>query len=74
MEVSSILNRHLRPYQRAGVRFLFSRCFCAGVTSRGRICGAVLADDMGLGKTVQVIALVSALARRTHVRETDAAM
>ena len=35
--------------------------------------GAILADDMGLGKTVQVIGLISALLKRTHVAEYDLA-
>ncbi|MCL6594716.1 MAG: ATP-dependent helicase [Firmicutes bacterium] len=42
----------LRPYQEAGVRWLWS------MAERGM--GALLADDMGLGKTVQAIALVLA--------------
>jgi len=49
------LGGRLRPYQEAGVRWLWSVC--------GRGLGACLADDMGLGKTVQAIALVAARAR-----------
>jgi len=41
----------LRPYQRAGVRWL------AALSRRG--IGAVLADDMGLGKTMQILALTA---------------
>ena len=70
MEVSALLNRHLRPYQRSGVHFLFSRCFGC---MEGRIRGAVLADDMGMGKTVQVVALISGLLGRTHHAEEDEA-
>ena len=44
------LNRHLREYQREGVRFLY-RLFASGK-------GGVLADDMGLGKTVQTVAFL----------------
>ncbi len=73
------MSRHLRPYQRAGVRFLFAKCFggeaAPACSSQGRTTtrGAILADDMGLGKTVQVIALLSALLRRSHrVREDEA--
>ena len=46
----------LRPYQRAGVAWLF-RLARLGL-------GACLADDMGLGKTVQVIALLLVLKRK----------
>ena len=45
----------LRPYQDAGVRWLYLLC-------RLRL-GACLADDMGLGKTIQVLALLLVLAR-----------
>ena len=41
----------LRPYQRAGARWLLS-------TSRDHG-GGILADDMGLGKTIQVLALLA---------------
>ena len=47
----------LRPYQAAGVRWLWF------LQSLGL--GACLADDMGLGKTIQVIALLLQL-RREH--------
>ena len=49
------LNRHLREYQREGVRFLY-RLFASGK-------GGVLADDMGLGKTVQTVAYLGAVLR-----------
>jgi SNF2 family DNA or RNA helicase len=45
------LRSRLRPYQREGVVWLWSR-YLAGV-------GALLADDMGLGKTHQVMGLLS---------------
>ncbi|ANY10396.1 hypothetical protein AFB00_25830 [Pseudonocardia sp. HH130630-07] len=41
----------LRPYQRAGVRWLTDRIDTDG--------GALLADEMGLGKTVQAIAVLT---------------
>jgi len=44
------LRSHLRPYQAAGVAWLWSR-YLVGV-------GALLADDMGLGKTHQVMGLL----------------
>jgi superfamily II DNA or RNA helicase len=46
----------LRPYQAAGVSWLWSR-YLVGV-------GALLADDMGLGKTHQVMGLLCLLADR----------
>ena len=50
------LRTTLRPYQREGVRWLWT-------LSRLGL-GGCLADDMGLGKTVQVLALLLALKRR----------
>lgn len=44
------LKSTLRPYQQAGVRWLWQR-WLAGI-------GALLADDMGLGKTHQVMGLL----------------
>ena len=49
------LKAHLRPYQQAGLRWLYL------LTRLGL--GACLADDMGLGKTVQVLALLLVLQR-----------
>ena len=49
------LNATLRPYQQAGVRWLY-------FLHRLRL-GACLADDMGLGKTIQVLALLLVLKR-----------
>jgi hypothetical protein len=49
------LNATLRPYQSAGVRWLYL------LTRLGL--GACLADDMGLGKTMQVLALLLVLKR-----------
>lgn len=46
-------NAQLRPYQQAGVEWLY-RLHQAGF-------GGILADDMGLGKTVQVLAYLSYL-------------
>jgi superfamily II DNA or RNA helicase len=46
----------LRPYQKAGVRWLH--------TLSGLGLGACLADDMGLGKTIQVLALLLVYARK----------
>ena len=54
----------LRPYQKAGVRWMYSH------VERDR--GAILGDDMGLGKTVQVVALVSTVLQKTGFREQDA--
>ena len=55
------LKATLRPYQEAGVRWLYL------LTKLGL--GACLADDMGLGKTIQVLALLLVLKReQTHSR------
>ena len=48
----------LRPYQRAGVEWLYL------LTRLGL--GACLADDMGLGKTIQVLSLLLVLKQQTH--------
>ena len=58
---SSGLRATLRPYQRAGAKWL------ALLTSLGL--GACLADDMGLGKTIQVLALLLHL-RAAHASES----
>ena len=51
------LKAKLRPYQQAGVRWLYL------LTRLGL--GACLADDMGLGKTIQVLALLLVLKRES---------
>ncbi|RXK40317.1 hypothetical protein M231_02431 [Tremella mesenterica] len=51
------INRFLREYQRAGVRFFYEHY------TEGR--GGILGDDMGLGKTIQVIAFLSAIMRKS---------
>ena len=55
VSAGAALKATLRPYQEAGVRWLYLLC-------RLRL-GACLADDMGLGKTIQVLALLLVLAR-----------
>lgn len=52
------LRATLRPYQQAGVRWLYL------LHKLGL--GACLADDMGLGKTIQVLALLLALRREAN--------
>jgi non-specific serine/threonine protein kinase len=54
------LKTTLRPYQQAGVRWLYL------LSSLGL--GACLADDMGLGKTMQVLALLLVLRRQPDDR------
>ncbi len=44
------LNGELRPYQTAGLKWLYTN------TTKGF--GSCIADDMGLGKTIQVISLI----------------
>ncbi len=51
------LKASLRPYQQAGVQWLYL------LTRLGL--GACLADDMGLGKTIQVLALLLVLKRES---------
>jgi non-specific serine/threonine protein kinase len=53
VDPGSALNATLRPYQQAGVRWLY-------LLNRLGL-GACLADDMGLGKTIQVLALLLVL-------------
>jgi len=65
------LTKHLRPHQRSGVAFLYSRV--AGFKlvkaleeeEKIRLTGAILADEMGLGKTLQTITLVWTLLRQS---------
>jgi hypothetical protein len=56
------LRSQLRPYQAAGVAWLWSR-YLVGV-------GALLADDMGLGKTHQVMGMLCLLADRDSDAQT----
>ncbi|MBD3855564.1 MAG: DEAD/DEAH box helicase [Acidobacteria bacterium] len=56
------LRSQLRPYQAAGVAWLWSR-YLVGV-------GALLADDMGLGKTHQVMGMLCLLADRDPEAQT----
>ncbi len=53
IDPGSSLQGTLRPYQRAGVQWLY-------LLAQLRL-GACLADDMGLGKTIQVLSLLLAL-------------
>jgi superfamily II DNA or RNA helicase len=55
------LNGTLRPYQQAGVQWLYL------LAKLGL--GACLADDMGLGKTIQVLALLLVLRRQSDSRQ-----
>ncbi len=55
IDAGAELKATLRPYQQAGVRWLYL------LTKLGL--GACLADDMGLGKTIQVLALLLVLKR-----------
>ncbi len=55
VSAGATLKATLRPYQQAGLRWLYLLC-------RLRL-GACLADDMGLGKTIQILALLLVLKR-----------
>ncbi len=57
------LRAELRPYQKAGVQWLWT-LYNLGL-------GGCLADDMGLGKTIQVLALQSMLKSMGHEDGTD---
>ena len=61
VEAGSALKTTLRPYQQAGVRWLYL-LYKLGL-------GACLADDMGLGKTLQVLALLLVLKRETGAQK-----
>ena len=58
LETEAGLDATLRPYQRAGLRWL-QTLWALGL-------GGCLADDMGLGKTIQVIALLALLEARSE--------
>ncbi len=58
VEPGAELKGTLRPYQQAGVRWLYL-LYRLGL-------GACLADDMGLGKTIQVLSLLLVLKRDVH--------
>jgi superfamily II DNA or RNA helicase len=57
------LKATLRPYQQAGVRWLYL------LTQLGM--GACLADDMGLGKTIQVLSLLLILKREHNDKDKE---
>jgi len=60
VEPGEALRTTLRPYQQAGVRWLYL-LYSLGL-------GACLADDMGLGKTIQVLALLTVCKREAGRR------
>jgi non-specific serine/threonine protein kinase len=61
VEAGNALKTTLRPYQQAGVRWLYL-LYRLGL-------GACLADDMGLGKTLQALALLVVLKRETGAQK-----
>ena len=62
IEPGPALQATLRPYQQAGVRWLY-------LLHRLGL-GACLADDMGLGKTIQVLSLLLILKQESTVQRT----
>ena len=58
VELGAEIKATLRPYQHAGVRWLY-------LLHRLGL-GACLADDMGLGKTIQVLSLLSVLKKESR--------
>jgi non-specific serine/threonine protein kinase len=63
VDPGAALKASLRPYQQAGVRWLY-------LLNRLGL-GACLADDMGLGKTIQVISLLLVLKREDGPSQTE---
>ena len=61
VELGEEIKTTLRPYQHAGVRWLY-------LLHRLGL-GACLADDMGLGKTIQVLALLSILKQEDKLEQ-----
>lgn len=64
VDPGAALKATLRPYQQAGVRWLY-------LLHRLGL-GACLADDMGLGKTIQVLSLLLVLKRESEALRTAA--
>ena len=72
MVVDPYLGQQLRPHQRAGVLFLYSRLLgfakVKGLTGAEQtVQGAILADEMGLGKTLQTVAIVWTLLKQSPI-------
>jgi len=66
IDPGAALKATLRPYQQAGVRWLY-------LLHRLGL-GACLADDMGLGKTIQVLSLLLILKRESKAQRTETPM
>ena len=64
IDPGAALKATLRPYQQAGVRWLY-------LLHRLGL-GACLADDMGLGKTIQVLSLLLILKHQSKVQQIGA--
>ena len=62
ISAGAALKATLRPYQEAGVRWLY-------LLTRLKL-GACLADDMGLGKTIQILALLLVLKNEKSARKS----
>jgi non-specific serine/threonine protein kinase len=65
IEQGAGLEAELRPYQKAGLQWLWAL--------HNLQLGGCLADDMGLGKTIQVLALLSLLRRKKKASREPAA-
>ena len=59
--IPASINKHLRPYQREGVAWMWKQY------EDGK--GGILGDEMGLGKTVQTIAFITAVLGKTATSE-----
>lgn len=72
--VPARIAKHLRDYQREGVKFLYRRFTgewqpTQESGSPQKDCGGILGDDMGLGKTVQVAAFLAAMLEKDATME-----
>lgn len=56
------ISKHLKAYQRDGIKFMFERCFQTDS-------GCILAHYMGLGKTLQTITLLDTVLKSTQLNK-----
>ena len=76
MVVDPYLSQQLRPHQRSGVLFLYSRLLgftkVQGLEGEEQtVEGAILADEMGLGKTLQTVTIVWTLLKQSPIAGTQ---
>ena len=76
MVVDPYLSQQLRPHQRSGVLFLYSRLLgftkVQGLAGEEQtVEGAILADEMGLGKTVQSLSMLAHIAEQVRLLNSN---